>query len=275
MNALLAAYKPVQISCNQFLNRLKNTYQVKKAGFSGTLDPFARGCLIVGFGNYTKLFPYINKSPKTYKATLWLGAKSLSLDMENIVCIDQVKAFDQEHIKEILSRLQGDISYIPPSFSAKKINGKRAYELSRKGLEVKLKQTKMYIFTMDFLNYTHPYISFQVSVSEGTYIRSIGEMIANALGINATLSSLSRLSEGKVVAKEGQEIMLNPLSLLPYPIISNLSTKIEENLRLGRKFYLPHQDCGIYVANFEEFFSIIEVREDKSIKYLLNRMNKC
>lgn len=270
----MAAYKPAQISSNLFLSKLKRTYQVKKAGYSGTLDPFARGCLIVGFGNYTRLFSFIQKSPKVYEATLWLGAKSLSLDMENVVNISQVGKFEKQKIQDILLSLKGKISYTPPKYSAKRINGKRSYELARQGLEVEISSTSMEVFEIELLSYNHPYVSFLVSVSEGGYVRSIGEMIANALGVDGALSSLERISEGNIVAKRGQVSFINPLEVIKYPVISDLGMDIRENLWLGRKFCLQNQKSGIYIANFEDFFSIIEVKEDGNIRYLLNRMSK-
>lgn len=113
-----------------------------------------------------------------------------------------------------------------------------------------------------------------MSVSEGGYVRSIGEMIANALGVDGALSSLERISEGNIVAKAGEVSFINPLEVIKYPVISDLGMDIRENLWLGRKFCLQNQKSGIYIANFEDFFSIIEVKEDGNIRYLLNRMSK-
>ena len=84
MNKLFVVNKPLHISSNFYLRKIKRKYKTKKAGFSGTLDPFACGCLIVGFGQYTKLFQFLKKTPKTYRTTIWLGATSNSLDNENI-----------------------------------------------------------------------------------------------------------------------------------------------------------------------------------------------
>ena len=83
--------KPMFVSSNSYLNRIKRKYKNKKAGFSGTLDPFAKGCLIVAFGQYAKLFKYLSKTPKTYKAVIWLGVESDSFDIENIINIDLVE----------------------------------------------------------------------------------------------------------------------------------------------------------------------------------------
>lgn len=274
MNALVAAYKPAQISCNYFLQRLKRDYKVKKAGYSGTLDPFARGSLIVGFGSYTRLFPFLSKTPKVYEATLWLGAQSLSLDTENIVSVLILKEFEKVRIEDVLETLKGEITYVPPKYSAKKIQGKRAYELARAGMEVELPEIKMQIFDLKLLNYNHPYVTFRISVSEGAYVRSVGKMIADALGVCASLSSLERISEGMIAGKMGQVEEIDPLKVLKYPVISDFSNEICENLRQGKKFLIQNQKSGIYIANFEDFFSIIEIREDKSVKYLLNRMSK-
>ncbi|PAF48190.1 tRNA pseudouridine(55) synthase TruB [Helicobacter sp. 12S02634-8] len=270
----MGAYKPAQISCNRFLCHLKRLYGVKKAGYSGTLDPFARGNVIVGFGSYTRLFPFITKTPKVYEATLWLGAESLSLDTENIVSVSVLNAFSQSQILEVLASLRGEITYTPPIYSAKKIQGKRAYALARAGAEVKLKQVKMQVFDLELLCYNHPYISFRICVSEGAYVRSVGAMIAERLGACGVLSSLERLSEGRVSSKSGEHRFIDPLEVLDYPILTDTTALIRENLWLGRKFVIENQKAGVYIANFEDFFSIIEILEEGSVKYLLNRMHK-
>ena len=133
MNAIFVANKPAGMSSNHFLGRLKRKYGVKKAGFSGTLDPFASGCLIVAFGSYTKFFRFLDKSPKVYEATIWLGASSPSMDNENITEISNVKELNLEKLEAIRAELTGKISYIPPKFSAKHVNGTRAYKLARSG----------------------------------------------------------------------------------------------------------------------------------------------
>ena len=92
-NRLFVAYKPSNISSNFFLSRIKRTYGVKGAGFSGTLDPFAKGVLIIAFGQFTKLFRFLKKAPKRYRATLWLGAYSPTLDIEKVERVTQMMPF--------------------------------------------------------------------------------------------------------------------------------------------------------------------------------------
>lgn len=106
LNKLLVVNKPMYVSSNSYLNRIKRAYRNKKAGFSGTLDPFACGCLIVAFGQYTKLFKYFKKTPKTYKAVLWLGATSYSEDIENIIDIKDEKVLKYEQIEKVIQSLK-------------------------------------------------------------------------------------------------------------------------------------------------------------------------
>ena len=137
---------------------------LKKAGFSGTLDPFASGCLIVAFGSYTKFFRFLDKSPKVYEATIWLGASSPSMDNENITEILNVKEINLEKLEAIRDELTGKISYVPPKFSAKHVNGTRAYKLARNGEEFELKPETMEIYESEILNYSHPFLTLRFKV---------------------------------------------------------------------------------------------------------------
>ena len=121
MNRLFVAYKPTGISSNHFLSSLKRKYKTKKAGFSGTLDPFAKGVLLIGMGAHTKLFRFLDKTPKTYRATLWLGAKSDSLDTEMIDNVDFLDEFSFDEVLNVVKSLEGELEYEPPIFSAKRI----------------------------------------------------------------------------------------------------------------------------------------------------------
>jgi len=251
---------------------VKRKYNTKKVGFSGTLDPFATGCLIVATGQYTKLFQYLNKTPKSYKATLWLGANSPSLDIEKVDSIKNVTPFSKKKIEEVLGSLKGELTYYPPKFCAKKINGKRAYELARKGEEVVLKTITSTIYDIKLLNYNHPFVHFEAKVSEGTYIRSLGALIADKLGVDGTLSSLHRIHEGKFYYEN--EKALDPFIHLAIP--SNIYTGEEEYLELGKKLsiaYFETKEDGIYLIETANFFSIIEIC-NKEVKYRFNRIPK-
>ncbi len=251
---------------------VKRKYGTKKVGFSGTLDPFATGCLIVATGQYTKLFQYLNKTPKSYKATLWLGANSPSLDIEKIDSIKEVSPFTQQQIEEVLHSLKGELTYYPPKFCAKKINGKRAYELAREGEEVALKTITSTIYDIKLINYNHPFVHFEATVSEGTYIRSLGALVANKLGVDGTLSSLHRIHEGAFYYDD--EKALDPFTHLAIP--SNVYRGDEAHLELGKKLSresFETKEDGLYLIETSNFFSIIEILGEE-VKYRFNRIPK-
>jgi len=272
MNRLFVVNKPIFRSSNGYMGYVKRKYGTKKVGFSGTLDPFATGCLIVATGQYTKLFQYLNKTPKSYSATLWLGANSPSLDIEKIDSIKEVPVFSEQRIKDVLDSLKGLLTYYPPKFCAKKINGKRAYELAREGSEVELNTITSTIYDIKLLNYNHPFVHFEATVSEGTYIRSLGALISDKLGVDGTLSSLHRIHEGTFYFDD--EKALNPFTHLAIP--TNTYTGEEEYLELGKKLsveYFETKKDGIYLIETANFFSIIEI-VGQEVKYRFNRIPK-
>jgi len=272
LNRLFVVNKPIFRTSNGYMGTIKRKYNTKKVGFSGTLDPFATGCLIVATGQYTKLFQYLDKTPKSYKATLWLGANSASLDIEQIDSIEEVPAFDEQTIKDTLASLQGELTYYPPKFCAKKIDGKRAYELAREGKEVVLKTITSTIYEIRLLNYNHPFVHFEAKVSEGTYIRSLGALLADKLGVNGTLSSLHRIHEGQFYFEN--EKALNPFEHLAIP--TNIYIGDEEYIELGKKLnveYFEIKENGVYFVETANFFSIIEIAEEE-VTYRFNRIPK-
>ncbi len=272
MNRLFVVNKPIFRTSNGYMGYVKRKYHTKKVGFSGTLDPFATGCLIVATGQYTKLFQYLDKTPKSYKATLWLGANSPSLDIEKVDSIRDVPPLPRERIEEVLYTLKGELTYYPPKFSAKKVNGKRAYELAREGKEIDLKQITSTIYDIKLINYNHPFVHFEATVSEGTYIRSLGALIADRLGVDATLSSLHRIHEGKF--RYDNEKALDPFTHLAIP--SNVHRGDEDYLELGKKLsvdYFEQKENGVYLIETAHFFSIIEIADGK-VTYRFNRIPK-
>ena len=272
INKLIVVNKPIFLSSNFYLTRIKKKYKNKKAGFSGTLDPFAKGCLIVAFGQYSKLFKYFSKTPKTYKAVIWLGVESDSLDIEQIIDIKLTQKINEQDIKDNLNILKGDIEYIPPKFSAKKINGKRAYEMARNGEEVELNKSLMHVYDTKFISYRHPFITFDISVSEGSYIRSYAQILLGKLNQVGTLSYLERLNEGKFFFENEKD--LDPLDYIDLPINKYYGTT--EWLDTGKKIsieYLENKNDGQYLIILEKFFSIIEII-DGEVTYLLNKVMK-
>ena len=274
MNRLFVAYKPSGIGSNLFLSKLKRKYNNKKAGFSGTLDPFAKGVLLIGFGSHTKLFRFLDKTPKTYRATLWLGAKSNSLDTEMIENVEFLEELPEDSVLNAVKSLEGELEYEPPIFSAKRINGQRAYDLARAGKEFTLNKINSTIYETQLINYSHPFITFEATVSEGTYIRSLGRIIAQRLNIqDGSLSALERLNEGQF--KYDAEKALDIKKSLNIPINNYLGN--EENVKYGRVLALEDleiQENGYYWLDNGDNISIINVT-DSEVKYELGRIYTC
>jgi len=275
MNRLFVANKPSGTSSNRYLREIKKKYGVKKAGYSGTLDPFASGCLIVAFGQYTKLFRFLKKEPKSYEATLHLGAKSETLDNEKIEYIDEMEPFTQEQIEEVLKSFIGEIEYLPPKYSAKKINGKKAYNLARANQEFEMKKIKSTIYGIELLSYNHPFVTFDITISEGGYIRSIAYLIAQKLGCEGSLSALYRSKEGDFAYED--EKCLNPLSYLKTK--ENRYKKEISDIILGKKLQIEDfeiKEEGEYHIVTDQYFSIIKI-EDQKVEYILNkiRLDEC
>lgn len=274
LNKLFVAYKPTGLSSNQFLSRLKRKYGYKKAGYSGTLDPFAKGVLIVAFGGHTRLFRFLNKSPKKYRATLWLGAHSETLDIEAVTQIDTLEPLHINIIKSAVESVKGRLSYEPPHFSAKKVNGKRAYDLARKGETINLTPITSEISDIKLLHYCHPFVTFEATVSEGTYIRSLGAIIASRLHLKSgILSALERLEEG--IFRYNKEEALDIKKVLN--LKQNHYNGESENLFYGRKLNLSDmevQDEGRYWIDTGDTISIVEI-EMNTVTYLLNKVEAC
>jgi tRNA pseudouridine55 synthase len=275
ISRLFVANKPSFVGSNKFLSQLKRKYKVKKAGFSGTLDPFAKGTLIVAFGNHTKLFQFLKKTPKVYKATLWLGTKSDTLDIESKLDFLDLEPISYKKIETVISEFPQKITYLPPKYSAKRVNGQRAYDLARNNEDFELKTISSEIFELKILNYNFPFLSFEISVSEGSYIRSIGLLIAQKLGTFGILSSLERVSEGVFrVDKNTPEKNLYSNIFDFLDLTENFYLGDSSDVFLGKKLkieYFTNKKDGIYFVKFERFFSIIEIN-DSEVKYKLNRI---
>lgn len=270
MNRLFVAYKPPFISSHAFLGRLKRKYGVKKAGFSGTLDPIAKGVLIVAFGNYTKLFRFLKKAPKKYKATLWLGAVSDGFDIERVQEVIDTQKLNIGEIKKEIDALKNLTHQTPPKFSAKWIDGKRAYDLARKGEEFDMKSVPVAIYEADFINYSHPFLTFEATVSEGAYIRSLAQTLCQNLNTIGALSSLERVSEGGFVF-EGEK-SLHILEHINLP--SNSYNGEMKNIQIGKKLKkedFETKENGVYKIIQEKNISVIEI-SDERVDYLINQL---
>lgn len=186
---------------NKFRYKLCRKLQVKKikVGHAGTLDPLATGVMIVCTGKATKRIDEFQYQTKEYVATLRLGATTPSFDLEKeIDAVYPTEHITREGVETVLQSFVGTIQQVPPIFSACKVDGKRAYELARKGKEVELKSKTLVIDELELLECELPVIKIRVVCSKGTYIRALARDIGEALQSGAHLTALERTRIGEV-----------------------------------------------------------------------------
>lgn len=189
--------KPAGLSSNDALVRTKRKLNAKKAGHTGTLDPFATGLLPLCFGEATKFAQDLLNADKTYETTVFLGIKTSTGDTEGeILSRQSADHITRAEVDAVLSRFTGEIDQVPPMYSALKREGKPLYEYARAGIELEREARRVTIHEMELLDFSPPYLTLRVACSKGTYIRVLGEDIGEALGCGAHLQSLRRIRVG-------------------------------------------------------------------------------
>ena len=196
-----------------------------KVGHAGTLDPLATGILIVCIGNATKIAEKLQSHEKEYIAGISFGATTPSYDLEHeIDAVYPTEHITRELVEETLKRFVGEIQQIPPAFSACMVNGKRAYDLARKGEDVELKPKLLVIDEIELLECNLPEIKVRVVCSKGTYIRALARDIGEALNSGAHLTALERTRVGDVRIED----CLNPLDFKDWINAQEIETDTEE-----------------------------------------------
>jgi tRNA pseudouridine55 synthase len=215
--------KPYKWTSFQVVNKVrwllcqKYNWKKLKVGHAGTLDPLATGLLILCTGKATKTISELMAIDKEYIAEIKFGETTPSFDLEKEVD----KTYPTEHItKELLEKtlkkFNGEIEQIPPLFSAKQVNGTRAYHLARQGSDMELKPSKITINEFEILKYEMPYVSFRINCSKGTYIRSLARDLGAELNSGAHLTGLqrTRIGEFQLVNAESMESFEKNITLM-------------------------------------------------------------
>ena len=176
----------------------KPTKRQLKVGHAGTLDPFATGLLVILLGDATSRSDEFLKLDKVYEATIQVGKNSTTGDLEG----EMTKVSDYQpteaEVQASLEQFTGEITQIPPAYSAIKINGQRAYKLAREGKEVEIPSRNITIHSIELVDYSYPEIKIRTNVSSGTYIRTLAEDIGNSLDVGGYCGSLRRTSIGSM-----------------------------------------------------------------------------
>ena len=204
---ILNINKPVGWSSYDVVKKIRGITGEKKVGHGGTLDPFAEGVLILGTGNDTKKLTDVTSSDKSYIFTLKLGSITNTLDTEGVVIEKKdIPILNKSKIISTIDSFLGETLQIPPMFSAKKINGKKLYELARKNINIERNPVLINIKKISYISYKSPYLTISVTSSKGTYIRVLGKDLAEKLGTVGHLCKLVRTRVSSYLLKDSLTI---------------------------------------------------------------------
>jgi tRNA pseudouridine55 synthase len=196
--AVLRVDKPTGPTSHDMVSRVRRALGIKRVGHTGTLDPFATGLMVICVGPATRLSEYLTGLSKTYDATLMLGQETTTLDPEGeIVAHDEAwRDVTRGDLEMAAASFVGSIQQTPPAFSAKKIDGERAYRKARRGEEVALPANEVVIHSMEVTRFDPPEVDFRCTCSSGTYVRVLGRDLARAVGSIGYLTQLRRTTIG-------------------------------------------------------------------------------
>jgi len=242
VDGVLLLDKPVGLSSNDALIKAKRVLNAKKAGHTGTLDPFATGLLPLCFGEATKFSQDLLEADKSYEATVHLGIMTTTGDTEGETIEERPVDVTREAIEAALARFRGPILQVPPMYSALKRDGKALYEYAREGITLEREARPVTIHGLSLIDYTAPFLKILVTCSKGTYVRVLGEDIGAALGCGAHLNALRRVQVGsltteRMITLEDLQAHADPLSLLA-PVDALLSSfpSVELTTELAKRF---------------------------------------
>ena len=192
-SGLIVVYKEAGFTSFDVVAKLRGILKTKKIGHTGTLDPSATGVLPVVIGKATKAINYMDDHDKTYVATLCFGKTTDTYDGDGKVLTESDVVVSKEEFFSCVESFRGKQKQIPPMYSAKKVNGKKLYELAREGIEIERKPEDIEIYRFDVLDFSFPNAKVLVSCSKGTYIRSLIHDMGQALNCGAYMTSLERV----------------------------------------------------------------------------------
>lgn len=256
VNGIVLLNKPAGVSSNGILQKVIRAFNAKKGGHTGALDPFATGLLPVCLGEATKVSGLLLDSDKRYTATLKLGQQSDTGDIEGEIIKElSVPELSQAYIESVFAKFIGEIEQVPPMYSALKHQGKPLYYYARQGIEIERPARPIKILALNLIDFNRQQIVFDVHCSKGTYVRTLGEDIAVALGTVGHLTALHRTQTGTILGDQMlslEEIeqqlddCLQPLDIaLQHLQRIDLDTEQTAFIRHGGKLRLPKPDTDL------------------------------
>ena len=285
VSGILLLDKPLGLSSNHALQRVKRLYDARKAGHTGSLDPLADGMLPICFGDATKLSAFLLDADKHYWFRVKLGETTATGDTEGeVLKVRPIDDVTPDQIEQVLQKFVGEIQQLPPMYSALKHKGKRLYELAREGVEVEREPRTVRIYSLALGEVNLPEFELRVHCSKGTYVRTLAEDIGEALGCGAHVTALRRTGVGPYTGFEMYRMeMLEQtaeqgkpaIDRLLLPIDTALSDWPEVRVNADTAFYLKQGQAvlvpraptegWVRIYEDEKFLAVGQVQEDGRI----------
>lgn len=212
MNGFFNVYKSSNTNSTFLVNKIKRLLKTP-CGHMGTLDPMASGVLPIAVGKSTRLFDYFSDKQKTYEAEFEFGYETDTLDATGKKTVEGGRIPEREEIERALKNFIGEIEQVPPKYCANSVNGRRGYELARKGIDFELKAKKVNVYSFELLGGENGVYKFKIVCGKGTYIRSLARDLGYATGTYATMTSLCRTVSG--VFKIEDSVTVEEIALAP------------------------------------------------------------
>ena len=257
MNGIFNIDKPYGISSMDVIRQIRNATNISKVGHGGTLDPLASGVIPVAIGNSTRLLEYILNNNKKYLAEITLGVSTNTYDREGEITKQaDTSHINQQDIEELLKNFTGEMSQIPPMYSAIKSNGKKLYSLARKGINVERPPRTTIVYSILLKSYDNPVMKIEINCSKGFYVRSLANEIGELLNCGAHLTNLRRTASGsflisqsnklstvieKILCGDPKDILLDPTDYLENIDQIYLSENETNLVKTGRRIKLSPQ----------------------------------
>jgi tRNA pseudouridine55 synthase len=282
--------KPAGWTSHDVVAKVRRLFGIKKVGHAGTLDPMATGLVVVGLGRATRLLRFVQVAPKEYLAKAIMGVATDSLDADGAILERAEMDVTRRDVAAVMERFVGTISQVPPMVSARKVGGRKLYELARQGIEIEREAREVDIYDLEIIDFApspYPELTFRTVCSTGTYVRTLADDIAGALGGRAHLSELRRIRNGSLHVDDaariddlesavadgaGREVMLSPRDGLPDLAEIVVSDELAAGIANGLAFPLaalsndrPESGPLRIVGNEGRLLAVYRVEQGKAL----------
>lgn len=273
-NGLIIINKPQNLTSRDVVNEISHIFKTKKVGHNGTLDPLATGVLVICLNRYTKLNKFISAEEKEYIAEVTLGIQTDSLDITGKIINQKIENLNKKDLLKTLKKFETTYMQEVPLYSAVKVNGKKLYNYARKGEKVTLPKKEVTIKNIKLLDFKENKFTFKLTVSKGTYVRSLIRDILNDLNILGTMSNLTRTKQGTFDInasytlddiKQGNYKLLKIKDVLNIPVIK-VNEEEKNKIINGAKIIGNYPDTVLFIDQNNEELAIYQKQENNIYK---------